>query len=168
MATKTLITEADFLQMTFEGPEPDYVDGEVVERAMPNTQHSDAQANFVVLIRPWRHGSRLFELPELRIRTAAGKYRIVDVAVYRDRKPVDSIPTETPFIAVEIVSPEDTYRELKTKLTEYKTLGVAHAWIIDPGSRSLSVFDHGSFLEVEAFEVPEFDLRLTPAQLFED
>ena len=37
----TLITEAEYLRMTFDGPEPDYVDGELVERAIPNFQHGD-------------------------------------------------------------------------------------------------------------------------------
>ena len=167
MATKTLIAEAEYLQMNFDGPEGDYVDGEVFERTMPTTQHSNTQANFVVGIRPWRSGGRLFELPELRIRTGPGRYRVVDIAVFRDRTPVDPIPAETPFIVVEIVSPDDRHHELKAKLAEYKAIGVPHVWVLDPGFRSLSVFDHGSFLEVEALEIPEFGLRFTPAQLFE-
>ena len=167
MATKTLIAEAEYLQMTFDGPEPDYVDGEMVGRTMPTTQHSDTQANFIVGIRPWRSSGRLFELPELRIRTSPGHYRVVDIAVFRDHKPVDPIPSETPFIAVEIVSPDDKHHELKAKLAEYKAMGIPHVLVIDPGFRSLSVFDHGSFLEVEALEVPEFGLRLTPVESFE-
>ena len=166
MATKTLITEAEFLRMTFDGPEPDYLDGELVERAMPNTQHSDVQSVFCGLIFPLRAGNRLFALPELRLLTQAGHYRVVDIAVYQDRKPVGLMPVETPFIVVEIVSPGDPHEELMTKLAEYSALGVPHVWIAEPGLQSLSVYERGSLLRVEAFALPEFGLRFTAAQLF--
>ena len=84
MAAKTLISEAEFLRMTFEGPEPDYIDGELIERSMPNLQHSDAQGNFSVLFHPFKVSGRLFAFPELRIRTVPGCYRTADVTVFRE------------------------------------------------------------------------------------
>ncbi len=141
MAAKTLITEIEYLGMTFDGREPDYVGGEMLERPAQNIQHSDVQAVLVALIHPWRRGGRLFEFPELRIRTAPGQYRVVDVAVYRDRKPIDPIPSETPFIAIEIVSPGDRHEELMIKLAEYRAMGVPNIWIADPGLRTLGRFE---------------------------
>ena len=166
MATKSLITEAEFLRMNFDGPEPDYLGGELVERAMPNTQHSDVQSVFCGLIFPWRTGNRLFALPELRLLTRAARFRVVDIAVYQDRKPADLIPAEAPFVALEIVSPGDPHEELMTKLAEYEAIGVPHVWIAEPGLQSLSVYERGSLLRVEAFTLPEFGLRFTAAQLF--
>ena len=165
MATKTLITEAEFLRMTFDGPEPDYLDGELVERAMPNTQHGTAQSIFCGLIFPWRVDNRLFAIAELRIPTLPGHYRVTDVAVYR-HQPADLIPAEAPFVALEIVSPGDAHEELMTKLAEYEAVGVPHIWIADPGLQALSVYERGSLLRVEAFALPEFGLRFTAAELF--
>ena len=165
MATKTLVTEAEYLGMTFDGPEPDYVDGELVERAMPNEDHGTVQSVFCARMYPWRTQGLLFAVSELRIQTAPGHYRVVDVAVHRDRN--RALPNRTPLVTVEIVSPGDKYQELIAKLAEYKAMGVPNVWIVDPGLRALSVFDGGSLLHVEAFELPEFGLRLTAAELFE-
>jgi Uma2 family endonuclease len=43
----------------------------------------------------------------LRIRIAPCKYRVPDVCVYRLPAPRDPIPSTPPFIAIEILSPED-------------------------------------------------------------
>ena len=142
MATKALITEAELLRMTFDCPEPDYVDGELVERAM-----------------------RLFALTELRIPTLPGHYRVADVAVYR-RQPTDLIPAEAPFVALEIVSPDDKYEELITKLAEYQAIGVPHIWFADPGLQALRVYERGNLLHTDAFALPEFGLRFTATELF--
>lgn len=166
MATKTRISEAEYLQMTFDGPEPDFVDGELVERGMPNFQHGEVQLVFGGLIQPWRSNGRLFASADLRIRTEPGHHRVVDIVVYRDRRPTQPVPAETPFVAVEIVSPDDKYSELMAKLTEYKTMGIPHVWVIDPAFRSLSIFDGLSLLHVDAFDLPEFQLRFTAAELF--
>lgn len=167
MATKTLITEAEYLGMSFDGPEPDYVDGELVERSMPTTNHGNVQLTFGVLIHPWRKGNRLFAVSEVRIATAPGHYRVGDIFVFRDRLPEDPMPLTAPFIAVEIISPSDRHEELMIKLAEYRELGVPHIWIIDPGLRSLSVFEGRNLIAVDAFELPEYGLRFTPEQLFE-
>lgn len=168
MATKTPISEADYLRMTFDGPEPDYVDGELVERGMPNSQHGKVQSIFCGLIFPWRVDRRLFAFTELRIQTAApGHYRVVDAVVYRDREPAGPIPTETPFVTLEIVSPGDTHEELMTKLAEYKAMGVPHVWIANPGLFTLGVFENGNLLRVDALELPEFGLRFAASALFD-
>ena len=75
MATKTLITEAEFLRMTSDGPETEYVDGELMERTMPNLPHSRVQGRFCVLFDVFEAAGRLFAFPELRIRTSDGHYR---------------------------------------------------------------------------------------------
>ena len=43
MAVKTLIGEEEYLGMSFEDRTPEYVDGELVERSVPNYSHSRTQ-----------------------------------------------------------------------------------------------------------------------------
>ena len=43
MAIKTLIPVEEYLRTGFEGPEPDFVAGELVERSMPNYFHARTQ-----------------------------------------------------------------------------------------------------------------------------
>ena len=165
MATKTLVSEEEFLATDFEGPEPDYVDGEVVERGMPNLDHSNAQENLLFLLRPFRSRARLFAWPELRIRTRPGHYRTGDIVVYLGNEPEGPVPHQAPFAVIEILSPDDKFAIVMAKLSEYRDMGVAHVWIVDPGTGSSSVHDNGSLIRAEAFELPEFGLRLTAGQI---
>ena len=44
MTANTLISKEEYLRTSFENPEPDYVDGELVARSMPNYLHRRIQA----------------------------------------------------------------------------------------------------------------------------
>jgi Uma2 family endonuclease len=166
MATRTLITEEEFLRMSFDGPEPDYVDGEVVERAVPNNSHSSAQLELSFVFRALQERLALFPRPELRLRVAPGKYRTADLAVYAHREPTEAVPPEIPLVVIEIVSPDDKYENLMKKLSDYQSWGVPHIWLVDPGLRGLSVYRDGALIPVAAYELPEFGVRITPEQVF--
>ncbi|MBL8231736.1 MAG: hypothetical protein JNL98_24785, partial [Bryobacterales bacterium] len=43
MVAKTMVTPEEYLSTAFEGTDPEYVDGEVVERAMPDLIHGEVQ-----------------------------------------------------------------------------------------------------------------------------
>jgi hypothetical protein len=47
------------------------------------------------------------------------------------------------------------------KLDEYHRWGAPHVWLVDPGSGKLSVYAAAGLSEVPAFELPEFNLRVT-------
>lgn len=57
MATKTLITEEEYLATGFEW-EPEYRDGEIIERPTPNTKHSTTQTLLAVHFCHSVHGFR--------------------------------------------------------------------------------------------------------------
>ena len=80
------------------------------------------------------------------MRLAPGVVRIPDVAyVSRDRLPggripKDPIPALAPDLAVEVLSESNTKREMDRKRTEYFQAGVRLVWIVDPKTRTISVF----------------------------
>src|ERR1700733_2051228 len=85
---KSQIGVEEYLDLVFDDrPEPDYVDGEVVERALPTPIHSQIQALLIVLFAPLMTRFRLVLLPELRVRVEPRRFRVVDLAVYRDSRP---------------------------------------------------------------------------------
>jgi len=104
MGVKTLISEEEYLRMSFPDRAPEYVDGELVERNLPNTSHSRTQSRVTHRFETLGERLPLFPCPELRVRVAPGKYRIVDLAVYTAPEPVEQLPKQTPLIVVEIVS----------------------------------------------------------------
>ena len=89
MAAKTLLTEEEYLRMSFEGYAPEYVDGEVVERGFPNNSHSNTQQKAIFLFRELGERLPVYPRPELRLRVAPGKYRIADVVIYAHQEPVE-------------------------------------------------------------------------------
>ncbi len=75
-----------------------------------------------------------------------GQVRAPDVAFLRwERFPGDEFPKEAiwavaPDLAVEIVSPGNTEKEMQRKVREYFKAGASRVWIVDPASRSARVF----------------------------
>lgn len=71
--------------------------------------------------------------------------RAPDIAfVARDRLPTEGIPKKfadfPPNLAVEVVSPEDTASEVLKKVEEYLAAGVGLVWVVDPGTRTVTVY----------------------------
>lgn len=167
MGATTLISESEYLQMTFDGPEAEYVDGEVRERSMPTFFHSRAAS--------WVHGMffmaslkhPLFPCPELRMRVAPGRIRVPDLVVFAYHTPSNAIPmVDVPHVIVEIVSPDDRHDEVMVKLADYQAFGVPHIWLVDPALRSLSIYRDSSLTSVPELSLPEFDLRVKIAEVF--
>jgi len=57
MATKPLVPVEEYLRMSFEGPDPEYLDGELLERNLGDDPHSSTQANFIGLFHPLKKNS---------------------------------------------------------------------------------------------------------------
>lgn len=159
MSLQTLVTPEEYLRTVF--------DGAIVERNWGGNPHSTVQARLVEIFYEARKQHPLYSRPELRLQLAATRFRIPDVAVFHPRKPVDVVPSDPPFIVVEIVSPEDRHTDIVKKLEEYRTWGVPRIWLADPSPRRLSVYQEKGLVAVDAFRLPEFDLEIRPTDLFE-
>ncbi|MCC6536794.1 MAG: Uma2 family endonuclease [Bryobacterales bacterium] len=170
MAVKTGMTEEEYLRTSFPGVDQEFRDGELVERAMPDTGHSTAQVNFIYFFEALRRqaGLPFYSRPELRHRLRAGRYLIPDVAVYWPERPAAKVPDAPPLIAIEILSPDDRMGDALSKLREYVDWGVPQVWFIDPDARQLAIFDRtGSLRRVPHFGVPHTERRLTASDLFD-
>ena len=166
VATKTQIRAEDYLRMTFEH-DAEFVHGEIVERSMPDFNHSRIQ--YLIL---FRFGSviqarRLYPCPELRVKIAPDVYRIPDVSVYADR-PGQRVPDVPPLVAIEILSPDEHYHDLIQKLEEYLQWGVLNIWVVDPITKRFSVYTELGLQNVSSLALPDYDLELTPANLFNE
>lgn len=141
MATKVMVSLADYLATSYEH-DREYVHGEVVERGMPNRDHSEIQTEIWLLAK----NAGLFAYVELRHRLHGDLYRIPDVAIFSERP--SQVPSDPPLVVVEVVSPGDGHSELKAKLREYQEFGVPHIWVVDPQDQTLSTFQAGRLTEV--------------------
>ncbi len=144
------ITADELLRMP-DGDRFELVDGELVEREMGS-------------VASWVSGQTFFRLNLLA--TNSGGWAFPDGTAYRcydddpervrkpdasfiraGRLPGDEIPegyiTVVPDLAVEVISPTDTYRDVEAKVAEYLDAGVPLVWLINPDNRSVRVFRAG-------------------------
>jgi Uma2 family endonuclease len=134
MASTTHIPVAEYLQTSYR-PDREYVDGEVRERNVGKFEHARIQA----LLAMWfgRHESAwaVMAVTEQRVRVSANRVRIPDVALVRPGRHPDVV-TDPPILAVEILSPDDTYSDTEERAADYLNMGIEAVWIIDPKTRT--------------------------------
>ena len=166
MGAKTLISESEYLQMAFDGPEAEYVDGEIQERSRPTNSHSLAMLSFCLIFGRFMATAPIFPRPELRMRVGPRRFRVADLAVFAYQAPSAEIPPEVPHVVIEILSPDDRLRDIIVKFAEYRAFGVPHIWLADPALRSLYIYRDGSLTSVPELALPEFDLSIKIAEVF--
>jgi Uma2 family endonuclease len=165
MGAKTAISIEQYLETSFPDLDQEYVDGELVERSLPDNLHSKTQALLAFFFMAASQGLRLYPRTELRLRLSEGRVRIPNVSVFHPSEPQEAVPSTPPFIAIEILSHDDRMTEVRSKLEEYRDWGVAHVWLVDPYSKHMYTCD-GSFAEVSLLRIPELDLELQPSDVF--
>ena len=159
------MTVEDYLRTSFEGPDCEFLDGEVVERNVGELPHGLVQGELVFLLRRVAPESGLTVVPEIRLQLSPTRFRVADVAVWRSRPIGSRIPTVPPFLAIEILSREDRLTRLQPKIQEYLQFGVEHVWVIDPDEHSAlcytSAVPAGVLADVLRTDDPRIEIRLT-------
>jgi Uma2 family endonuclease len=165
MSAKTLVSVEEYLHMTFDGSDQEYVDGELVERNMGTVSHSDVQTEIAFQLKLQTRGSGQCVLVEVRAKLGTARYRIPDVAVYPTR-PAEEVPSEPPLAAIEVLSPDDRMNAVVGKLREYRDWGVPHVWLADPEDRKFFVYSAQGLHETTVLEIPDHAISLTLDTVF--
>ena len=166
MGARAGISVDEYLHSSFPDLDREYRDGELVERSVPDYLHGRTQALLLVFFEALRKKLSFYACSETRVKVREGLYLIPDVSVFRPSPPPLSVPDQPPFIAVEILSPDDRLNAVREKLAEYKSLGVAHVWLVDPHSRRMYTCE-AALTEVPTLRIPELDVAVTPSEIFE-
>jgi Uma2 family endonuclease len=139
-APSTLVSLATYLQSSYS-PDCDFVGGEVEKRSVGEYPHSKLLlrigAWFVQHEREWR----IDPLTEQRIRVSADQVRVCDLCVLRSDAPREAVTQTPPLLCIEILSAEDRIPRTELVLADYRQMGVAHIWMIDPIRRTAYTFD---------------------------
>lgn len=166
MATRALVPVDEYLRTHYGDPDREYVDGRIVERSLPDYLHGETQALLCALF--WslnRRGLPFYASAETRLRTAATRFRIPDVSVFAPHRPTEPMPSEAPYIAIEVRSMDERETELQAKLDEYAARKIAHIWVIEPRSRTLFVHN-GVLTETSSLVLPEYGVTIAPADIW--
>jgi len=174
------LTLEEFLTLPESKPASEYIDGEIIQKPMPQGKHSKLQGKLVTGINEVVEIQKIaLAFPELRC-TFGGRSIVPDVAVFAwQRIPVDEygdvanvFPTY-PDWTIEILSPDQSQTKVTGNILHCLKHGTSLGWLIDPEERSLLVYypnQQPEFIEAsqDLLPVPNLvgNLSLTVGQLF--
>ncbi len=145
MATKTLLRVEEFLRL----PEPsdatyELVEGELVTLSPGMFPHNIVRDNVLVAFRAFLAGRKLgTAVAEQSFHLFGNTVRVPDVAFIRSgRDLATDRPIEgAPDLAVEVVSPSNTPREIDRRISDYFAAGCRRVWLVYQEHRE--VYIHG-------------------------
>ena len=167
MSTNALMSVEEYLRTSFERSDCEYLDGEIVERNWNDLPHASIQGQLAYLLQQFRARLGVRVALSIRLRIGATRYRVADIAVWRDDNVGVGIPTVPPFLVVEILSPEDRMVRMLPKIQEYLSIGVEWVWVVDPEEKSALIHSRkdpaGALTDVLRTENPSIEIPLERA-----
>jgi Uma2 family endonuclease len=134
MATTSLIPVEEYLSTSYEDGDREYIDGQVVERNVGESQHALIQTLIAGYLNI--HYRQYRSVVECRMKVSKARYRIPDVCVVTGAYPTKRGPlTDPPFLVVEVLSPDDRAGDLEEKIADYFSCSVKYIWVVNPDTQ---------------------------------
>jgi Uma2 family endonuclease len=174
------MTLAEFLAMPETKPASEYIDGQIIQKPIPQGQHSIIQKQLLFAIDPVLSEVGIAQaFPELRC-NFAGRSIVPDVAVFgthripeNERGDVANVFEIAPDWTIEILSPGQSTTKVLRTIKHCVAHGTQMGWLIDSEDRSVIVIGAGQIFDVidepsAILPVPEFarSSQLTIADIF--
>jgi Uma2 family endonuclease len=171
MSAKTLISVEEFDRLEEEEFRYELSEGELITMTRPSTDHGRIERRLLIALQTYLDSRGKGEAFGSNILFVLGvnTKRAPDVSVvFREIGSVKEV-TGAPDIAAEILSPSNSRREMKRKLEQFFATGCKLAWIIDPKTRTIEVWESAAgaartLRESDALEtplLPGFSLPIT-------
>jgi Uma2 family endonuclease len=177
--TKSLTLD-EFLAIQDTKPASEYIDGEAIQKPMPQGEHSVLQRDLcLALTVTFKTNKAAQAFPELRC-TFGGRSIVPDVTVFRTeripRKPdgrIENAFNLPPDWTIEILSPGQSQSKVIRNILHCIDHGTEMGWLLDSEESCIFVYDAKGtvriFDQVEAIvPVPEFagTVQLTVGEIF--
>lgn len=123
----------------------EYINGKVEKKKMPNAKHSGVATRLAIEIGIFLKKNKIgLVYNEAHFQIRSNK-RIPDVAfVSTSRIPTDGEPSQlweiAPDLAVEVISPSDSYIKVFDKIDDYFAANVKQVWIINPIKKTVTIY----------------------------
>jgi Uma2 family endonuclease len=169
MATGTLVSEEEYLRTTYE-PDCEFEDGVLIERNVGTEKHSWLQTALAAFFFRRRKLWNITVYTEQRNKLRKGKYKIPDICVIRGPRPTTPVFEEPPFLAIEILSPEDRPIRVSDTIDAWLKFGVPHVWVIDPETLESALHTRKGRTKLEdwVLRIPEAGIEVPLDLLDED
>ena len=162
MAT-TQVSMEEYLRTDYE-PDCDYVDGELEERNVGEKEYSIVQACFIKWLAKYEEQWKLEACPEIRMRVSPTRMRVADIAILPLNAPFEGVLTRPPVAIIEVLLPEDRVSRYQQRLDDYRAMGVANVWVIDPMRRKAYDCSQGGWQPADNIVIanPPAEIPLDP------
>jgi len=178
VAKSAALTLDEFLSLPETKPASEYIDGEIIPKPMPKARHSRLQGKIINAINEVTEAQQIaYAFPELRC-TFGGGSIIPDISVFRwgnialdeNEEPLDNVLI-APDWMIEVLSPEQSPNRVTGNILHGLKHGCQLGWLVDPGDRSVIVFQPQQQPELfhqddKLTVLEEIDLELTAKQIF--
>ncbi len=161
MSAKTLISVEEFDRLEEEEFRYELDEGELITLTRPRMRHAKIEGNLYFALRSYLETNPIATVLGADILYVLGPStkRAPDVSVFFRTVDPDQEIQGAPEIAAEILSPSNTRRAMQRKLGQFFATGCQLAWIIDPKSRTIEVWESASspsrvLRESDALETP--------------
>lgn len=143
------MTAEELFVMPDDGFRYDLVKGELRKMSPAGSEHGAIIARLTIVLGQYIEENNLGEIfgaeTGFKLASNPDTVRAPDVAfVANERIPQEGIPKAfwpgAPDLAVEVVSPGDSFDEVEEKINDYLTAGVRLIWIISPKRRTATVY----------------------------
>jgi Uma2 family endonuclease len=142
------ITIEEFLQLPETEPASEFINGKIIQKPMPQGEHSQLQIDLCETINQIAKPQKIAKaFPELRC-VFGGLAIIPDITVFRweriPRLPSGRIANRFeiyPDWAIEILSPDQKYKQVLAKLLHCAEYGTELGWLLDAEDDSMLVVD---------------------------
>lgn len=174
------LTLEEFLKLPETKPASEYIDGQIIQKPMPQGKHSTIQGEQVTAINAVLKPRRIARaFPELRC-TFGGRSIVPDVSVFVwERIPRDengeiaNVFQLAPDWSIEILSPEQSQTKVTKNILHCLKYDTQMGWLIDPDEKTVFVYLPREQPQVfdepeQQLPIPSFasELQLTIAELF--
>jgi Uma2 family endonuclease len=172
------ITLEEFLQLSETKPASEFIDGQIILKSMSQGEHSQLQVELCEIINQIAKPQKIAKaFPKLRC-VFGGMAIVPDIAIFRWNR-IPCLPSgrianrfETyPDWAIEILSPNQRYKQVLAKLLHCAEYGTDLGWLLNSEDESILVIDRDRRVKElrNNDRLPvlgEIDLELTVKQVF--
>ncbi len=162
--TATLLSLDEYMQTSYR-PDREYVDGVLKERNGGKFDHARVQILLARILSNHEAEWGVLATTEQRMQVSPTRIRIPDLVVMTGQYTPDVL-VDPPLLAIEVLSPDDSYSEVQAKSEDYLAMGVPMVWLIDPSSRTARMCDGQQWRAATTLTVPGTAIEVDVLEIF--
>ena len=148
----------EYLRTSYR-PDVEYIEGELREKPAVGFAHGEIQGFlfnwFSQRYQEWNIRCAV----DTRTQVSPERVRLPDVVVIAAKDRRKGALDRPPLIAIEVLSPTDTYQDLKARAANLQAMGVRNIWLIDEEARTVEVWESNAWhlkqtTRLEAVDLP--------------